>query len=214
MSCDLDLRQESSPMSWDEVFMLLCVTLQELLSSRNHINPKTQCLTWSLVFIRAPDGGDELGCRQQAGCGPRNQSTLRIHINIQCIWNIVIVLFYYSSRKHFLWATTPQGPSMLTFVSQVGNPLKNVNPIPGSRQAGGVRVMLWAIFCCENLASKFPRCQSDGRSVLSSGKTSLIHGGPTTQLIGLKGCAANILVTDTTSLVEPMSQCARAVLVA
>lgn len=147
--------------SWDEVFMLLCVTLQELLSSRNHINPKTQCLTWSLVFIRAPDGGDELGCRQQAGCGPRNQRTLRIHINIQCIWNIVIVLFYYSSRKHFLWATTPQGPSMLTFVSQVGNPLKmwilslevgkQVESVWCSGQYSVVKIWVLAIIHCNGI---------------------------------------------------------------
>ena len=47
------------------------------------------------------------------------------------------------------------------------------------------------------LASKFPRFQSDRASVGCAGKTSLILGGPTSQLTGLKGSAANVLVPDT-----------------
>lgn len=35
--------------------------------------------------------------------------------------------------------------------------------------------------------------KSDRASVGRSGKTSLIHGGPTSQLTGLKGPAANVL---------------------
>ncbi|MCI4375370.1 hypothetical protein PGIGA_G00108680 [Pangasianodon gigas] len=50
-----------------------------------------------------------------------------------------------------------------------------------------------------DLASKFPRSQSHRASVGCAGQTSLIHGGPTSQLTGLKGSAANVLVPDTTA---------------
>ncbi|KAK3543536.1 hypothetical protein QTP70_023867, partial [Hemibagrus guttatus] len=49
------------------------------------------------------------------------------------------------------------------------------------------------------LVSKFPRSQSNRASVGCTGQTSPIHGVPTSQLAGLKGSAANILVPDTTA---------------
>ena len=49
------------------------------------------------------------------------------------------------------------------------------------------------------LASKFPRSQSNRASVGCAGQTSPIYGGSTSQLTGLKGSAANILVPDTTA---------------
>lgn len=68
---------------------------------------------------------------------------------------------------------------------------------------------------------KFPRFQSDQASVECAGQGSLIHGGPTSRLTGLKGSTANILPPDTTlskplseHLVESMLRCVRAVLVA
>ena len=44
-----------------------------------------------------------------------------------------------------------------------------------------------------------PRSQSNQAFVGCAGQTSLIHGGPTSQLTGLKESAANILVPDTTA---------------
>uniref|UniRef100_A0A3Q1EF06 Glypican 6a n=1 Tax=Acanthochromis polyacanthus TaxID=80966 RepID=A0A3Q1EF06_9TELE len=55
------------------------------------------------------------------------------------------------------------------------------------------------------LASKFPRCQSNGASVGCAGQTSLIHGSATSQLTGLKGCPASILVPDTTAHLQGSS---------
>ena len=52
---------------------------------------------------------------------------------------------------------------------------------------------------CLVLDSKFPRSQSNWASVGCAGQTSQIYGGPTSQLTGLKGSAANILVPDTTA---------------
>lgn len=49
-----------------------------------------------------------------------------------------------------------------------------------------------------DLASKFPRFQSSRATVGRAGQTSPTHGGPASQLPGLKGSAANILVPDTT----------------
>ncbi|KAF7666841.1 hypothetical protein LDENG_00089500, partial [Lucifuga dentata] len=49
-----------------------------------------------------------------------------------------------------------------------------------------------------DLASKFPRSQSNRASEGCAGKISQIHGGPTSQLTGLKGFAANVLVPYTT----------------
>ncbi|KAK3555557.1 hypothetical protein QTP86_021782, partial [Hemibagrus guttatus] len=54
-------------------------------------------------------------------------------------------------------------------------------------------------------ASKFLRSQSNPASVGCAGQTSLIHGGPTSQLAGLKGSAANILVPDPTALLQESS---------
>ncbi|KAK3569192.1 hypothetical protein QTP86_026470, partial [Hemibagrus guttatus] len=54
-------------------------------------------------------------------------------------------------------------------------------------------------------ASKFPRSQSNPASVGCAGQTSLIHGGPTSQLTGLKGSAANILVADPTAHLQGSS---------
>ncbi len=51
---------------------------------------------------------------------------------------------------------------------------------------------------CVDLVSIFPRSQSNWAYVHCAGKTTQIHGGPTSQLTGLKGSAANILVPDTT----------------
>ncbi|KAK3534682.1 hypothetical protein QTP86_020344 [Hemibagrus guttatus] len=58
---------------------------------------------------------------------------------------------------------------------------------------------------CVDLASKFPRSQSNPASVGCAGQKSLIHGGPTSQLTGLKGSAANILVPDTTAHLQGSS---------
>ncbi len=44
------------------------------------------------------------------------------------------------------------------------------------------------------LGLQIPRSQSNRASVGCAGKTSPIHGGPTSQLTGLKGSAASILV--------------------
>ena len=57
----------------------------------------------------------------------------------------------------------------------------------------------------EVLASKFPRSQSNRASVGSVGQTSLIHGGPTSQLTRLKGSASYILVSDTTAFLQGSS---------
>ncbi|KAF7656197.1 hypothetical protein LDENG_00045110, partial [Lucifuga dentata] len=53
-----------------------------------------------------------------------------------------------------------------------------------------------------DLAPKFPRSQSNRASVGCAGKTSPIHGGPTSQLTGLKGFAANALGPDTTGHIQ------------
>lgn len=45
--------------------------------------------------------------------------------------------------------------------------------------------------------SSFPRSHSDQASVERAKQTSLIHGGPASQLISLKASAANSLVPDT-----------------
>ena len=47
--------------------------------------------------------------------------------------------------------------------------------------------------------------QSNRASVGCAGQTSPIHGGPTSQLTGLKGSAANILVPDTTAHLQGSS---------
>ena len=57
----------------------------------------------------------------------------------------------------------------------------------------------------DDLASKFLRSQSNRASLKCAGQTSLIHGGPTSQLTGLKGSAANILVPDTTAHLQGSS---------
>ncbi|KAK3561066.1 hypothetical protein QTP86_026371 [Hemibagrus guttatus] len=57
----------------------------------------------------------------------------------------------------------------------------------------------------EVLTSKFPRSQSNQASVGCAEQTSLIHRGPTLQLTGLKGSAANILVPDTTAHLQGSS---------
>ncbi|MBN3305358.1 IRF3 factor, partial [Amia calva] len=56
-----------------------------------------------------------------------------------------------------------------------------------------------------DLASKFPRSQSNRASVGCAGQTSPIHGGPTSQLTGLKGSAVNVLVPDTTAHLQRCS---------
>ncbi|KAK3543232.1 hypothetical protein QTP70_014109 [Hemibagrus guttatus] len=55
--------------------------------------------------------------------------------------------------------------------------------------------------CCRPIS----RSQSNRASVGCAGQTSLIHGGPTSQLTGLKGSAANILVPDTTAHLQGSS---------
>lgn len=55
---------------------------------------------------------------------------------------------------------------------------------------------MWMLFWNVPSTGTFPRTQSNRASVGRSGKTSLIHGGPTSQLTGLKGPAANVLVPD------------------
>ena len=56
-----------------------------------------------------------------------------------------------------------------------------------------------------DLASKFPRSQSNRASVGCAGQTSPIHGAPTSQLTGLKGSATNTLVPDTTAHLQGSS---------
>ena len=56
-----------------------------------------------------------------------------------------------------------------------------------------------------NLTSKFPRSQSNWASVRCAWQTSQIHGGPTFQLTGLIGSAANFLVPDTTAHLQGAS---------
>lgn len=53
-----------------------------------------------------------------------------------------------------------------------------------------------------NLASEFPRSGVDQAFVESAGQTSPTHRGPTSQLKGLKGSAAIVLVPDTTALLQ------------
>lgn len=50
-------------------------------------------------------------------------------------------------------------------------------------------------YCCINY--KIPKSQSNRTSVRYAGQRSLIHGVPTSQLKGLKGSVANLLVPDT-----------------
>jgi len=52
---------------------------------------------------------------------------------------------------------------------------------------------------------QFPRSQSNQASVGCAEQTSPIHTGPTLQLTGLKGSAANILVPDTTAHLQGSS---------
>ncbi|KAK3520889.1 hypothetical protein QTP86_017021, partial [Hemibagrus guttatus] len=55
-------------------------------------------------------------------------------------------------------------------------------------------------------ASKFPRSQSNPAFVGCAGQTGPIHGAPTSQLTGLKGSAANILVPDPTAHLQGSSE--------
>ncbi|KAK3513688.1 hypothetical protein QTP70_028775 [Hemibagrus guttatus] len=56
------------------------------------------------------------------------------------------------------------------------------------------------LFQQDNAKSQFNRA-----SVRCAGQTSPIHGGPTSQLKGLKGSSANILVPDTTAHLQGSS---------
>ena len=96
-------------------------------------------------------------------------------------------------------------------------------------KAGMCGLIQWMSYCCSNwwrrwckyasgivwgaqqqvwvveLASESSRSQYNKASVGCAGQTSPIHGGPTSQLTGLKGSPANILVLDTTAHLQGSS---------
>jgi len=53
----------------------------------------------------------------------------------------------------------------------------------------------------KNMIKTFLRCCL-GVQILHAGPTNLIQGGPTSQLAGLKGSAANVMVPDTTGHIQ------------